>query len=46
MEERLISSSMREEEAKTEYSLRPHFLNEYIGQDAVKEHMRIYIGAA
>ena len=46
MEERLISSSMREEEAKTEYSLRPHFLNEYIGQDAVKEHMRIYIAAA
>ena len=37
---------MREEEAKTEYSLRPHFLNEYIGQDAVKEHMRIYIAAA
>ncbi len=46
MEERLISYSMREEEAKTEYSLRPHFLNEYIGQDAVKEHMRIYIAAA
>lgn len=46
MEERLISSSMREEDAKTEYSLRPHFLNEYIGQDAVKEHMRIYIEAA
>ncbi len=46
MEERLISSSMREEDAKTEYSLRPHFLSEYIGQDAVKEHMRIYIEAA
>lgn len=46
MEERLISSSMREDEARTEYSLRPHFLNEYIGQDAVKERMRIYIAAA
>ena len=46
MEERLISSSMREEEAKTEYSLRPHFLNEYIGQDAVKELRPIYIPAA
>lgn len=46
MEERLISSSFREEEAKTEFSLRPRFLDEYIGQDGVKEHMRIYIEAA
>lgn len=46
MEERLISSSMKEEEARAELSLRPHFLTEYIGQDAVKEHMRIYIEAA
>jgi Holliday junction DNA helicase RuvB len=46
MEDRLISSSMREEDAKAEYSLRPRFLTEYIGQEAVKEHMRIYIDAA
>ena len=46
MDERLISSSMREDEVKTEYSLRPRYLDEYIGQDAVKEHMRIYIEAA
>ncbi len=46
MEERLITSSMREEDAKAEYSLRPKFLGEYIGQDAVKEHIRIYIDAA
>ncbi len=46
MEERLISSSMREEDVKTEYSLRPHRLDEYIGQHAVKDHMRIYIEAA
>jgi len=46
MDERLISSSMREDEAKAEYSLRPHYLDEYIGQHAVKEHMRIYIEAA
>ncbi|MDO4564554.1 MAG: Holliday junction branch migration DNA helicase RuvB [Clostridia bacterium] len=45
-EERLISSSMREEDKRNEYSLRPHFLDEYIGQDGVKEHMRIYIEAA
>ena len=46
MDERLISSSMREEDAKTEYSLRPRMLSEYIGQHAVKDHMRIYIDAA
>ena len=46
MDERLISSSMREDEAKTEYSLRPRTLAEYIGQHAVKDHMRIYIDAA
>ena len=46
MDERLISSSMREDEAKTEYSLRPRTLSEYIGQYAVKDHMRIYIDAA
>ena len=46
MEDRLITSSMREEDAKVEYSVRPHCLDDYIGQDAVKEHMRIYIEAA
>ena len=46
MDERLISSSMREEDAKAEYSLRPRTLSEYIGQHAVKHHMRIYIDAA
>ncbi len=45
-EERLLSSSLHEEDVKNEYSLRPHFLSEYIGQDVVKEHMRIYIEAA
>lgn len=46
MEDRLLTSSLREEDAQTEYSLRPRFLNEYIGQTDVKEHMRIYIQAA
>lgn len=46
MDERLISSSMIEEDQQIEYSLRPRFLNEYIGQHSVKEHMRIYIEAA
>ncbi len=46
MEERLISSFMMTEDEQIEYSLRPKFLNEYIGQHNVKEHMRIYIEAA
>lgn len=45
-DERLITSSLREEDVKNEYSLRPHFLTEYIGQETVKEHMQIYIEAA
>ena len=45
-ENRLITSSMLEEDAQIEYSLRPRFLAEYIGQHNVKEHMRIYIEAA
>ncbi len=43
---RLISSSLQEDDVKNEYSIRPHFLSEYIGQDSVKEHMQIYIAAA
>ena len=45
-DDRLISSSLQEEDAKNEYSIRPHFLSEYIGQESVKEHMAIYIAAA
>ncbi|MDR0841516.1 MAG: Holliday junction branch migration DNA helicase RuvB [Christensenellaceae bacterium] len=46
MDERLITSSLTVEDEQIEYSLRPRFLNEYIGQHTVKEHMRIYIEAA
>ena len=46
MEERLITSSMLDEDMQTDYSLRPRYLNEYIGQHDVKEHIRIYIEAA
>jgi Holliday junction DNA helicase RuvB len=37
---------MLAEDEVTDYSLRPRFLNEYIGQSNVKEHIRIYIEAA
>ena len=46
MEERLITSSLREEDIQSEFNLRPRYLDEYIGQGGVKEHMRIYIEAA
>jgi Holliday junction DNA helicase RuvB len=45
-DDRIIRSSMREEDLNNEYSLRPKFLNEYIGQDQAKEHISIYIAAA
>ncbi len=45
-DERLITSSLLSEDETAEYSLRPRFLNEYIGQKSVKEHMQVYINAA
>ena len=45
-DERIISSSLLAEDETVEYSLRPRFLNEYIGQSDVKEHIRVYISAA
>ncbi len=44
--DRLISSSLQAEDIQNEFSLRPKFLAEYIGQGEVKEHMRIYLQAA
>ena len=45
-DDRLITSSMISDDEEAEYSLRPRYLKEYIGQHEVKEHMRIYIEAA
>lgn len=42
----LLTSSMLDDDEQAELSLRPHYLNEYIGQTQVKEHMQIYINAA
>ena len=48
MEENKITSPQLDgfEEDKLEKSLRPKFLDEYIGQDKVKENMKVYIEAA
>ena len=45
-DDRFISRERREEDLDTELSLRPKELNEYIGQDTVKEHLKIFIEAA
>ena len=45
-EERPISPKPRTEDATLEASLRPRFIDEYIGQDRIKENLRIAITAA
>lgn len=45
MDDRLIDASSLLEDSAEE-TLRPRFLHEYIGQDAIKENLRIYIEAA
>jgi holliday junction DNA helicase RuvB len=45
-EDRIISAQMNEEDLSVEFSLRPRYLAEYIGQSQVKENLKIYIEAA
>mgnify|MGYP001490999790 CR=1 FL=1 len=46
MEERIISAHLMMEDQSAEYSLRPRYLSEYIGQTQAKENLKIYIEAA
>lgn len=46
MEKRVISTQVQEEDIKIEKSLRPHTLEEYIGQEKAKENLKVYIEAA
>jgi Holliday junction DNA helicase RuvB len=46
MEERLISAAVRPEDFEADLSLRPRRLDEYIGQEKVKEMISIFIQAA
>ncbi len=45
-ESRIVSSGYSEEDAGQEVGLRPQSLDEYTGQETVKENLRIYIEAA
>lgn len=46
MEKRVISTELFEEDNRTENSLRPKLLRDYIGQTKAKENLKIYIEAA
>lgn len=45
-DERIVTGEILGDDADAEYSLRPKILKEYIGQDKVKENLKIYIEAA
>ena len=45
-DERLLSARALSAEDETERSLRPHRLDEYVGQENVKELLKVYIEAA
>lgn len=43
---RIVEPQFSAEDTDVEFSLRPKKLNEYIGQEKVKENLRVYIEAA
>src|SRR6186713_2163576 len=45
-EDRLVSAASMDEDVQYEAGLRPRSLNEYIGQDAVREQLEVSIAAA
>ncbi|MDF2513421.1 MAG: ruvB [Herbinix sp.] len=46
MAKRIITTDFTEEDKKIEGSLRPQLLSSYIGQEKVKENLKVYIEAA
>lgn len=46
MQERIISSELSERDEQYELSLRPQFLGQYIGQQQVKDNLKVFIEAA
>lgn len=46
MKKRLITNQMTEEDQYIESSLRPQSIDDYIGQDKVKENIKVFIEAA
>lgn len=46
MEERIVTGDLQEEDSSVELTLRPVTLSQYIGQEKVKENLRIFVQAA
>lgn len=46
LDERIVTGEVLNEDSETEVGLRPRVLSEYVGQDKVKENLKIYIEAA
>ena len=46
MPDRIVSPHVKQEELALDLSLRPKHLEEYIGQDKVKENLKILLEAA
>ena len=46
MDDRMVSQDANMEDQSLEYSLRPQTLQQYIGQDKVKENLEVFIQAA
>ncbi|RXI99920.1 Holliday junction branch migration DNA helicase RuvB [Anaerobacillus alkaliphilus] len=46
MEERMVSAEVQQEEESLENQLRPQFLTQYIGQEKVKNNLKVFIEAA
>ncbi len=45
-DDRIISANLMMEDQAVEYSLRPRYLSEYIGQSQVKDNLKVFIEAA
>ena len=45
-DERIVTGEVLTEDHDSEVGLRPRVLDEYVGQDKVKENLKIYIEAA
>ena len=46
MAKRMITTEFTKEDGKIETSLRPQYLKEYIGQEKIKQNLKVYIEAA
>src|SRR5690625_2397984 len=46
MDDRIVTGELQDDDATIELSLRPQMLSQYIGQNKVKENLRIFIEAA